>query len=173
MLFHCQTQFLRQLSIFGYLFHPINSSLPRRAKDKDLSLVSVFEIGMSTTSSQFCLSILKRFGAVRIPWHLLKALDIKKLDALYEQQILEAEMSSFIPLIFSASCGLGPAATTTFMRLASFSTTKWQVTYPTFLGRLRCRLCFALTSIMCLCASRQHARGTVGTLRLANAEGQV
>ena len=49
----------------------------------------------------------------------------------YEQRVQEVEMASFFPLVFSASGGLTPAATTTFKRLAAVLADKWSMQYST------------------------------------------
>ena len=69
----------------------------------------------------------------------------------YEQRIREVEHASFTPLVMSVTGGLGPAATTTYKRLASLLSTKWNQPYGTVMAWLRCRLSFSLlrSSIMC------------------------
>ena len=47
----------------------------------------------------------------------------------YEQRVREIEHSSFTPLIFSTSGGMGPAATVTYKRLASLIAAKREQPY--------------------------------------------
>ena len=70
----------------------------------------------------------------------------------YERRVREIEHSSFTPLIFSLTGGLGPAATVFYKRLASLLCTKWDHPYASTMGWLRCRLSFSLlrSSIMCI-----------------------
>ena len=92
----------------------------------------------------------------------------------YEQRVRDVEMASFSPLVFSSSGGFGPAATTTFKRIASCLADKWALPYSAVMGWLRCRTSFALlrSSIMCLRGSRKHVRGNVTNPELAIAEGR-
>ncbi len=77
----------------------------------------------------------------------------------YEQRIREVEHSSFTPLVFSTTGGLGPAASTTYKRLASKLSDKWNQPYSSTMGWLRCRLSFSLlrSSIMCIRGARSSA----------------
>ncbi len=94
---------------------------------------------------------------------------------VYEQRVRDVEMASFTPLVFSASGGFGPAASTTFKRMASLLAAKWDMPYSVVMGWLRCRTSFALlrSSIMCLRGSRQHVYGRVTRPELAVAEGRL
>ena len=78
----------------------------------------------------------------------------------YQQRVQEVEMASFVPLVFSTSGGLAPAATITFKRLAALLADKWSMQYSTVMGWLRCWIGFALqrASVMCLRGSRRHVR---------------
>ncbi len=57
----------------------------------------------------------------------------------YEQRVRQVELASFTPLIFSTTGGLGPAASTSYKRLASMLADKWNL-YSSTLGWLRCRI---------------------------------
>ena len=74
----------------------------------------------------------------------------------YEQRIREVEHSSFTPLVFSLTGGLGPAATAFYKRLASQLSDEWNQSYSSTIGWLRCRISFSLlrSSIMCLRGAR-------------------
>ena len=74
----------------------------------------------------------------------------------YEQRIREVELSSFTPLVFAQTGGLGPAATVFYKRLASLLASKWDQPYSTTMGWLRCRISFSLlrSSIMCIRGAR-------------------
>ena len=94
----------------------------------------------------------------------------------YEQRVRDVEMSSFTPLIFSASGRFGQASTVTFKRLALRLSEKWSMPYASVMGWLRCRASFALlqSAIICLRGSRQHVGGRVTLLpHLAIAEGGI
>ena len=75
---------------------------------------------------------------------------------LYERRVREVEHSSFTPLVFSLTGGLGPAATAFYKRLASQLSDKWKQPYSSTIGWLRCRVSFSLlrSSIMCLRGAR-------------------
>ena len=62
----------------------------------------------------------------------------------YEQRIREVEHSSFTPLVFSATGGMGREAKCFYKRLASMLSHKWDQSYSTTLWWLRCRLTFSL-----------------------------
>ena len=60
----------------------------------------------------------------------------------YESRICEVEHSTFIPLVFSATGGMGHEATIFYKRLASLLSEKWKECYASVLGWVRCRLSF-------------------------------
>eukprot|EP00731_Ephydatia_muelleri_P023412 Em0015g995a len=62
----------------------------------------------------------------------------------YDQHIREVEHASFTPLILSCTGGLGPQATTSYKRLASLLSTKWNQAYSLTIMWLRCRLAYSL-----------------------------
>ena len=74
----------------------------------------------------------------------------------YDQRIRDVENSTFTPLILSSTGGLGRAATSTYKRLASLLSTKWDQPYSTTMGWIRCRLSFSLlrSAIMCIRGAR-------------------
>jgi len=63
------------------------------------------------------------------------------------------------PLVFAATGGMRPSATTVFRKLASKLANKWNVNYSCCLFWLRCKLCFSLlrSGMMCL---RGHQSST-------------
>ena len=75
---------------------------------------------------------------------------------LYERRVREVEHSSFTPLVFSLTGGLGPAASAFYKCLASQLSDKWKQPYSSTIGWLRCRISFSLlrSSIMCLRGAR-------------------
>ena len=74
----------------------------------------------------------------------------------YELRIREVEHSSFTPLVFSASGGMGHEASVFYKRLASLLSDKWNDPYATVLGWIRCRLSFCLlrSAIQCIRGAR-------------------
>ena len=97
----------------------------------------------------------------------------------YEQRIREVEHGSFVPLVLSVTGGMGRVATTTYKRLASLLSSKWNQPYSNTLGWLRCRLSFALlrASILAIRGARSSSgRVTVSAsipIDLVTAESQV
>jgi len=73
------------------------------------------------------------------------------LKRAYESCIREVEHSTFTPLVFSATGGMGHEATIFYKRLASLSE-KWKEPYTSVLGWIRCRLFFCLlrSAIQCI-----------------------
>ena len=77
----------------------------------------------------------------------------------YEQRIREVEHSSFTPLVFSATGGMG---STFYRRLATLLAEKWNESYSSTLSWIRCLLSFCLlrSAIQCIRgarSSRGHA----------------
>ncbi|XP_064404503.1 uncharacterized protein LOC135349822, partial [Halichondria panicea] len=74
----------------------------------------------------------------------------------YDQRIRDVENSTFTPLILSSTGGLGRSATSTYKRLASLLSTKWDQPYSTTMGWIRCRLSFSLlrSAITCIRGAR-------------------
>ena len=72
----------------------------------------------------------------------------------------EVERACFSPLVFAATGGMGPTATTVFRKLASMLAEKRSINYSKCLFWLRCGLCFSslISAVMCL---RGH-RSSIG-----------
>ena len=81
----------------------------------------------------------------------------------YDQRIREVEHSSFSPLVFSATGGMGREATCFYKRLASMLAHKWDQAYSTTLWWLRCCLNFSLirSAIQALRGARSSQGHTV------------
>ena len=73
----------------------------------------------------------------------------------YEQRILNIEHAMFSPIVMSCTGGLGRIATSTYKRLASLLSEKWNQAYSPTMSWLRCRLSFSL-----LRSSIQALRGS-------------
>ena len=96
----------------------------------------------------------------------------------YEQRIREVEHSSFTPLVFSATGGMGSQATTFYKRLASMLAVEWDMPYSTTLRWLRCRLCFSLlrSAIQAIRGARSscgHAGRAPGAIDLIISESRL
>ena len=106
---------------------------------KNLSVMCGFLIHMllPTEMSLLCLHVIEK---------------IKK--TAYKQRIREIEHSSFVPLIFSASGGMGFEASVFYKRLASLLAEKWGSSYSLTLPWLRCGLIFALLRSFIRCIRR-------------------
>ena len=85
----------------------------------------------------------------------------------YEDRVRNVERGTFTPLVFSATGGAGPAATTFLKRLADKVAEKRNSSYSQTVGWLRCRLSFALlrASLLCLRGSRQLKASDKAELR--------
>ena len=80
----------------------------------------------------------------------------------YKQRIREVEHSSFTPLVFSASGGMGQQGSTFYRRLAALIAEKWNESYSSTLSWIRCllSLCLLRSAIQCIGgarSSRGHA----------------
>ena len=85
----------------------------------------------------------------------------------YEDRVRNVERGTFTPLVFSATGGAGPAATTFLKRLADKVAEKRNSSYAHTVGWLRCRLSFALlrASLLCLKGSIQLKASDKSELR--------
>ena len=85
----------------------------------------------------------------------------------YEDRVRNVERGTFIPLVYSATGGAGPAATTFLKLLADKVAEKRNSSYSQTVGWLRCRLSFALlrASLLCLRGSRQLKASDKAELR--------
>ena len=83
----------------------------------------------------------------------------------YDERVREVERACFSPLVFSASGGMGPSATTVYKKLASMLAEKWNTNYSRCVFWLRCRVCFSLlrSAIMCVRGNRSTIRRPVVT----------
>ena len=74
----------------------------------------------------------------------------------YDQRVWEVEHSSFTPLVFTTSGGMGKCASITYKRLAALLSTKQEQSYGATIAWERCCLSFSLlsSSIMCLRGAR-------------------
>ena len=81
-----------------------------------------------------------------------------KLDKIrqYAQRVREVEHSSFTPLIFSSSGGMGKVATTFYKRIASMLAEKKHFPLSMSMWLIKCRISYALlrSSIMCIRGAR-------------------
>ena len=96
----------------------------------------------------------------------------------YTQRILEVEHSSFTPLVFSATGGMGREATCFYKCLATMLTQKWDYSYSTTLCWLRCRLTFslirsAIQSLRGARSSQHHAVHSPAAIDLAITESHI
>ena len=96
----------------------------------------------------------------------------------YDQRVREVEHSSFTPLVFSATGGMGREATCFYKRLASMLANKWDQPYSTTLWWLRCRLTFSLirSAIQALRGARSsqgHAVHTPDSVDLVVTESRI
>ena len=75
----------------------------------------------------------------------------------YGQRVRDIEHATFLPLVFSASGGMGKSATTFCKRVASLVSEKTKEPYSQVMSWIRCRLSFALlkSSIACLRGARR------------------
>ena len=93
----------------------------------------------------------------------------------YQQRVLDVEMSTFTPLVFSMAGGMGRAAKATIQRLASLLTDKYKTPYTTTINWLRCRYALSLlrASIMCLCGARNNKAFHMAVLLLVAEECHI
>ena len=99
---------------------------------------------------------LLRPTEVRLLQPPIGSMSVRKSVHAYEQRVREVEHSSFIPLVLSASGGMGTEASIFYKRLATLLADKWDSHYSRTLCWLRCRLSFSLlrSSIQALRGAR-------------------
>lgn len=96
----------------------------------------------------------------------------------YEQRITEVEHATFTPIVLSASGGLAKEATVFYKRLASLLSEKWNQSYSTTMGWLRCTISFSLlrSAVQCIRGARSSrgnaAKGAL-PVDLVSAEAEV
>ena len=99
----------------------------------------------------------------------------------YEERVREVEHGSFTPLVFSATGGMGKAATVMYQRLASLLSVKRAQPYSKTMSWLRCQLTFSLlrSAITCIRGSRsamnRHGRSLEinASIPLAASKGRI
>ncbi len=77
----------------------------------------------------------------------------------YQQRVLDVEQSSFTPLIFSTTGGMGISCTSFYKQLALLLSNKLEIPYSITMCTIRSRLNFALlrSSILCIRGTRSSA----------------
>ena len=102
-------------------------------------------------------------------------MNVKKRWA-YDEHVRKVERACFSPLVFAATVGMGPTATTVFRKLASMLAEKHSINYSKCLFWLRCRLCFSLlkSEVMCLRGHRSSVGcPSISNIDLAYSEGHL
>ena len=85
----------------------------------------------------------------------------KEKKRSYERRILETELASFTPLVFSVSGGMAGECNLFYQRMASLISAKRNQSYSQTLNWIRCSISFSLlkSSIQCIrgaCSSIHH-----------------
>ena len=94
----------------------------------------------------------------------------------YDERVRVVERVCVSPLVFAATGGMGPTATTVFRKHASILTEKRSINYSKCLFWLRCRLCCSLlrSAVMCLRGHRSSVGHPSATnIDLAYSEGRL
>ena len=96
----------------------------------------------------------------------------------YEQRIRVVEHSSFTPLVFSASRGMGQQGSTFYRRLTALLAEKWNESYSSTLSWIRCLLSFCLlrSAIQCIRGARStrgHAINSSLPIDLVSHEAKI
>ena len=95
----------------------------------------------------------------------------------YDQRVREIEHSTFAPLVFSVTGGMGRAATTCYKRLAAMISEKKSVTYNKTISWIRCKLSFSLLRATIMAIRGTRSSINQGALRepitLQYAEGHL
>ena len=74
----------------------------------------------------------------------------------YDQRVREIKHATFIPIVLSATGGMGNQATHFYKRIAKCLASKWDQPYSSIMSWLRCKLTFSLLrlAIQCLRGAR-------------------
>ena len=88
----------------------------------------------------------------------------------YKERIRETEHSSFTPLVFAATGGMGRQATVFYQRLAAILAEKWDQSYGSMLNWLRCSISFSLlrSAIQCIRGARSSRGNPMKELHLVD-----
>ena len=78
---------------------------------------------------------------------------------VYEQRIQETKHSTFTPLEFSASAGMGRQATVFYQRLAAMLAEKWDQSYGSTLNWMHCSISSLLRSAIQYIRGARSSRG--------------
>ncbi len=75
---------------------------------------------------------------------------------VYEQRIRERSSASFTPIVLSASGGLAKGATVFYKKHATMLAEKWDQSYSSTIGWLRCTISFSLlrSAVQCIRGAR-------------------
>ena len=125
-----------------------------------------------------CLRVFNPFARsyFRSPLSRCYRIHEREKRQAYDKRVREVERACFTPLVFAATGGMGPAATTVFRKLASMLAEKRNINYSRCLFWLRCRLCFSLlrSAVMCLRGHRSvTSRKVTSNIDLAYSEGRL
>ena len=110
----------------------------------------------------------------RLPFSRCYRVNEQEKQQAYDEWIREVERACFSPLVFSATGGMGPVATTVYRKLASMLAGKWKMNYSSCLFWVRCRLCYSLlrSGVMCLRGHRlSSSYPMLANVELAYSEG--
>ena len=116
------------------------------------------------------LSLANKYNPTATSMHSF--MNVKKDGHM--MSVLEKLRACFSPLVFAATGGMGPTATTVFRKFASMLTEKCSINYSKCLFWLRCRLCFSLLrfAVMCLSGHRSSVgHPSTTNIDLAYSEG--
>ena len=103
---------------------------------------------------------------------------IREVEHRHLHLVFSPEHSTFTPLVFSATGGMGKQGTTFYKRLACLLADKWDQPYSSTLCWLRCRISFSLlrSAIQCIRGARStrgHPIKEFHPIDLVNAESET
>ena len=126
----------------------------------------------------FDVRVFNPFACSYFPSQLSRCYQLHEREKrrAYDERVREVERACFSPLVFAATGGMGPTATTVFRKLASMLAEKRSINYNKCLFWLRCRVCFSLlrSAVMCLRGHRSSVgRPSTTNIDLAYSEGRL
>ena len=121
---------------------PLHYATANREDGASLDVVARDFWGLNRQHAFFDIRVFNPFASCFSRSPLSQCYIINELEKrrAYDETVREVERACFSPLVFSASGGVGPSATTVYKKLASMLAEKWNTNCSRCVFWLRCRV---------------------------------
>ena len=125
---------------------PLHYATANREDGARLDVVARDFWGQNRQRAFFDVRVFSPFACLysRFPLSRCYRVHEREKRRAYDERIWEVERACFSLLVFSATGGMGPVATTVYRKLDSMLAGKWKMNYSRCLYWVRCRLCYSL-----------------------------